>query len=454
MLELNKQYSFKIKDVGMNFEGVTRTEDGLTVFIPGTLKDEEVTAKIIKVNKNYALGDLKEISLASKRRVKPVCMYYYRCGGCEAMHTDYANTLEIKKEKVLNNIKKQGLDETLVKDIFGMDKPFNYRNKVQYPMVNRNGKNYVGMYEKGSHDLVNNKVCYIQDETTHNVARRLFELLDKENFMGYNEKTLKGDIRNIMVRRGIHTDEVMCVLVVANKKFAKDSRMDNVVKEIVKEYPNIKSFVLNINVKNTNVILSDENVCIYGNEYITDKIGEYTFKITADSFFQVNTLQAEVLYNLLKEEMKLEKDKTVLELYSGVGSIGIYLSDAVKDIYAVEIVESAVEAAKENARINNVTNVIHVLGDATKETLKLKEQGKFFDYIVVDPPRKGLDEQGIELILELEPTKIGYVSCNSATLARDLKLLSTKYDINEIKMVDMFPWTSHIECVCVLERRK
>ncbi len=454
MLELNKQYNFKIKDVGMNFEGVAKSDDGLTVFVPGTLKDEQVTAKIIKLNKNYALGDLKEIKEASKRRAKPVCEYYSRCGGCEAMHTDYKNTLEIKKEKVINNIKKQGLDETLVKDIYGMDKPYYYRNKVQYPMINRNGRNYVGMYEKGSHDLVNNKECYIQDETTHKVARRLFELLDKEKFVGYNEKTLTGDIRNIMVRRGIHTDEVMCVLVVTDKCLAKDSRMDKVVKEITKEYPNIKSFVLNINAKNTNVILSDENVCIYGDEYITDKIGEYTFKITADSFFQVNTLQAEVLYNLLKTEMELEKDKTVLELYSGVGSIGIYLSDAVKDIYAVEIVESAVEAAKENARINNVTNVIHVLGDATKETLKLKEEGKFFDYIVVDPPRKGLDEQGIELILELAPTKIGYVSCNTATLARDLKLLSTKYDIKEIKMVDMFPWTSHIECVCVLELKK
>ena len=244
------------------------------------------------------------------------------------------------------------------------------------------------------------------------------------------------------------------LLVVTDKCLAKDARMDKVVKEITKEYPNIKSFVLNINSKNTNVILSDENVCIYGDEYITDKIGNYTFKITADSFFQVNTLQAEVLYNLLKAEMELEKDKTVLELYSGVGSIGLYLSDAVKDIYAVEIVESAVHAAKENARINNVTNVIHVLGDATKETLKLKDEGKFFDYIVVDPPRKGLDEQGVELILELAPTKIGYVSCNSATLARDLKLLSQKYDIKEIKMVDMFPWTSHIECVCVLELKK
>ena len=321
-------------------------------------------------------------------------------------------------------------------------------------MINRNGRNYVGMYEKGSHDLVNNKECYIQDEITHKVARRLFELLDKEKFVGYNEKTLTGDIRNIMVRRGIHTNEVMCVLVVTDKCLAKDARMDKVVKEITKEYPNIKSFVLNINSKNTNVILSDENVCIYGDEYITDKIGNYTFKITADSFFQVNTLQAEVLYNLLKAEMELEKDKTVLELYSGVGSIGLYLSDAVKDIYAVEIVESAVHAAKENARINNVTNVIHVLGDATKETLKLKDEGKFFDYIVVDPPRKGLDEQGVELILELAPTKIGYVSCNSATLARDLKLLSQKYDIKNIKMVDMFPWTSHIECVCVLELKK
>ena len=454
MIELNKIYEFKIIDIGMNFEGIAKTDEGLTVFIPNSLKGETVKAKIIKINRSYALGELKEILIKSKNRCNAKCKYYDRCGGCEAMHMEYLATLDNKKEKVINNIVKQELDEELVTNIYGMDNPYYYRNKVQYPVRWKNNKNVIGMYEKGSHDIVNNETCFIQDKLTHEVARYTFDVITKNGLIGYDEKKLTGDIRNIMVRRGIHTGEIMLVLVVTRKKLKEDSRIKESIEEITTKYNDIISVVLNVNNNNTNVILSDENICIYGKEYITDKIGEYTFKITADSFFQVNTLQAEVLYNLLKKNMKLEKDKTILELYSGVGSIGIYLSDEVKDIYAVEIVKSAVEAAKKNAKINNVENVIHVLGDATRETLKLQKQGKFFDYIVVDPPRKGLDKQGIDLILKLAPTKIGYVSCNSATLARDLKLLSEKYDVESIELVDMFPWTSHVECCSVLKLKE
>lgn len=454
MIEINKIYEFKIIDLGMNFEGIAKTDEGLTVFIPNALKGEIVKAKIIKINKSYALGELKEIVKSAQYRCNVKCKYYDRCGGCEAMNMTYEATLENKKEKVINTIVKQGMDKKLVTNINGMDNPYYYRNKVQYPVRRKNNRNVIGMYEKGSHDIVNNEICYIQDKLTHEVARYSFDVITKNGVIGYDEKNLQGDIRNIMVRRGTHTGEIMLVFVVTNSKLADDKRIKDSVKEITNKYNDIVSVVLNINKNNTNVILSDENICIYGNEYITDKIGKYVFKITADSFFQVNTLQAEKLYELLKNNMKLEKEKTLLELYSGVGSIGIYLSDSVKDIYAVEIVKSAVDAAKENARINNVDNIIHVLGDATKETLKLQKQGKFFDYIVVDPPRKGLDEQGIDLILKLQPTKIGYVSCNSATLARDLKLLSEKYDIENIELVDMFPWTSHVECCSVLKLKE
>ena len=454
MLELNKEYEFKIIDLGMNFEGVAKTEDGLTVFIPEALNEEIVTAKIIKINKSYALGLLKEVVKKAEYRCKPKCKYYDKCGGCEAMHMTYEATLNSKKEKVVNNIVKQGLDKDLVINIYGMNEPFYYRNKVQYPVKRINNRNVLGMYEKGSHDIVNNEECYIQDRLTHKVARYAFSVISKRGLNGYDEKSLTGDIRNIMVRRGTNTGEIMLVFVVTSRNLKNDSRMIESINEITKNYNCVTSVVLNVNSENTNVILSSENICVYGKEYITDKIGRYEFKITADSFFQVNTLQAEKLYSLLKENMKLEKDKTLLELYSGVGSIGIYLSDAVKDIYAVEIVKSAVDAAKENAKLNNVENIIHVLGDATKETLKLQKSGKFFDYIVVDPPRKGLDTQGVELILKLAPTKIGYVSCNSATLARDLKLLSSKYTVENIELVDMFPWTSHVECVSVLKLKE
>lgn len=452
MLEKGKIYEFKITDVGMNFEGIAKTDEGLTVFIPNTLIDEVVKAKIVKINKSYALGEVTEIVVASIKRSNSSCEYYAMCGGCMARHTSYENTLDIKKKNVVNTLKKQDVDISKLECVYGMGNPYYYRNKVQYPVRQINGRTLMGMFEMSTHTIVENDYCLIQDALTHEVARRVFELVVENNLVGYDENTGTGDIRNVMVRRGTHTGEIMAVLVVNSMSLAKDKRVLNVMNKITKEYEDITSFVININDKKTNVILSDNNVCIFGKEYIIDYIGDYKFKITADSFFQVNTLQAEVLYNVLKERLKLDKDKTMLELYSGVGSIGVFLSDSVKDIYSVEIVESATKAAKENARINNVENIINVNGDATKETLKLVNEGKYFDYVVVDPPRKGLDLEGIELILKLKPKKIGYVSCNVATLARDLKLLCTDdYEVKTIDIIDMFPWTSHCEVISVLE---
>lgn len=455
MLEKGKIYKFKIIDVGINFEGIAKADDGLTVFIPGTLIGEIVNAKIIKVNKSYALGEVKEYITKSDVRCDEDCGAYSLCGGCSARHMDYDTTLDIKLTNSINTLKKQDVDVSNLGNIYGMGIPYSYRNKLQYPVRYVNGKTIMGMFAKSTHDIVQNKECLIQDKLTHDVAHSLFKLIKENGFIGYNEQNGQGDIRNIMVRRGTHTDEIMCVVVINNKKLVNDTRWQEIIKNIKEEHKQICSFVLNINEQNTNVILSNDNVCIYGTEYITDKIGEYAFKITADSFFQVNTIQAEVLYSILKEKLELKKDKNLLELYSGVGSIGIFLSDSVKDVYSVEIVESATEAAKENARINNITNIINVNGDATEETLRLVNGGKFFDYIVVDPPRKGLDLEGIELILKLKPNKIGYVSCNVATLARDLKLLCTdNYEIKSIDFVDMFPWTQHVECCSVLKLKE
>ena len=455
MLEKGKIYKFEITDVGINFEGIAKTPEGLTVFIPETLKGEIVEAKILKVNKSYALGEVRKHILQSTKRLERDCNSYSLCGGCTARHMDYDTTLYIKFQNVVNTLRKQNVDVSKLKHIYGMGNPYYYRNKVQYPVRLVNGKTVMGMFAKSTHNIVETPDCLIQDKVTHKVAQSMFLLATSYNFQGYDEQVGEGDIRNIMVRRGTHTDEVMCIFVINKQELATDKRFNNIVEKLVQEYPYISSVMLNINEENTNVILSNTNVCIYGKEYITDKIGEYTFKVTADSFFQVNTLQAEVLYNILKENLELDKSKNLLELYSGVGSIGVFLADSVKDIYSVEIVESATLAAKENAKINNITNIININGDATKETLKLKSKGKTFDYIVVDPPRKGLDLEGIELILKLKPEKIGYVSCNPATLARDLNLLCLDgYEIKSIDLVDMFPWTSHVECCSVLKLKE
>lgn len=451
MLKVGNIYKFEIIDIGMNFEGIAKDDEGLTVFIPDVLKGEVVEAKIKKVNKSFAVAECTKIIQASNKRCEVDCTTHSKCGGCAARHTDYDTTLDVKYNNAVNTLKKQGIEEK-IDTIYGMGNPYYYRNKVQYPVREVNGKTRMGMFHKASHNLVEVKECLIQDKITNMVAQTMFESVLKNNLIGYNENLGTGDIRNIMVRRGIHTGEVMCVLVVNYENLKQDKRILNVVKEVTMKFNEITSFVINVNDKKTNVILSNNNnVCLYGNEYITDKIGDYIFKITADSFFQVNTIQAEVLYNVLKENMNLEKDKTLLELYSGVGSIGVFLADSVKDIYSVEIVKSAVLAAKENARLNGITNIINVEGDATKETLELVKKGRTFDYLVVDPPRKGLDLEGIELILKLKPKKLGYVSCNVSTLARDLNLLKQGgYEIQNINLVDMFPWTTHVECVTTM----
>ena len=328
MLKVNDICEFKIIDTGINFEGISKTEDGLTVFIPDALKGEVVTAKIIKVNKSYALGNLLDIKQASGHRCKEDCEYYNICGGCSSRHTDYENTLEIKKANVINTLKKQDISDSFVKDIYGMGNPYYYRNKVQYPVRKYKGETIMGMFAKATHDIVQNRYCLIQDKIIDEVAKDLFDLVIKYHLEGYDESKGTGEVRNIMVRRGTHTGEIMCVLVLNNEKILQDERLDNIIKQITCKYHEIVSFVVNINTKITNVILTNSNMCVYGREYILDIIGDYIFKITADSFFQVNTIQAEVLYNVLKEKLELNKDKTLLELYSGVGSIGIFLSDS------------------------------------------------------------------------------------------------------------------------------
>ena len=449
-MEKNEIYELDIIDNGINFEGIAKDSEGKTIFISNALKGEKVQAKILKVNKSYSFGKIERILGKSPDRVDAECEYFPKCGGCDALHTTYENTLNIKKTNATNTLQKQGIDILKVKEIYGMGNPYYYRNKVQYPVRSVNGKTVMGMFAKRTHSIIENKYCLIQDKITHEVAREIFSLILKYDIKGYDEEKNIGEVRNVIVRRGTHTGQVMCVLVVTSEKLKENKRILNIVQDITEKYSCIESFILNVNKDNTNAILTDKNICVYGKEYIIDVLGEHNFKITADSFFQVNTIQAELLYNLLKQGLKLNKDKSLLELYSGVGSIGMFLADSVKNVYAVEIVESAVSAAVENAKINGIDNVVNVVGDATKETLKLLNSGTSFDYLVVDPPRKGLDLEGIELILKLKPKKMGYVSCNVATLARDLKLLSVEYDVQSIEFVDMFPWTSHIECVAVL----
>lgn len=452
-MEKNKIYDFEIIDNGCDFEGIARV-DNKVVFIPETINGEKVQAKVIKVNKSFCVAKLEYINKKSENRQDNFCEVANKCGGCTAQHIKYEYQLELKEKNVENVMKKMNLEYKEVENITGMGNPYYYRNKVQYPVrLNSNNEAKIGFYSKRSHNIIENHCCYIQNRVIDLLAKEIFEKLVEQGFTAYNEEKLQGDIKNIIIRRGYHTKEIMIILVVNRKDLFSNKSLENVLQKIVDSNENIKSVVLNLNAENTNKIQGDEEKLLIGEKYITDEIGKHKFHISSKSFFQVNTIQTELLYHILLEKLDLKGNEILFDLYSGVGSIGIFLSDSAKQVYGIEIEEQAVEMANLNIQINNVTNAEYIAGSVEDKIVEFKNRKIQPDVIVIDPPRKGLDEKTIEYILEFNPKKIGYVSCNPATLARDLKLLELKYNIESISPVDMFPHTSHVECVVVLKCR-
>lgn len=451
-MKKNDILTVDIIDNGVNFEGIAK-HDGIVIFVPDAIVGENIDIKIIKITSSYAIGKIEKINKKSEYREEdPICLKYKNCGGCNTQHIKYNYTLYIKTKLVKDTLKKQGIEYNKLNNTIGMGFPYYYRNKVQYPVRNINGENKIGFYAKRTHDIVENKCCHIQDRVIDMLANVVFEKLMNYGFTGYNENDFSGDIRHIMIRRGYHTSEVMIVIIVNKKELLKDNRFAKFVNELDKKY--IKGIFLNLNESKTNEILGDETVCIYGDTYITDTICRYTYYISPKSFFQVNTVQTEMLYNILKEELKLNRNDILFDLYSGVGSIGIFLSENVKQVYGIEIEKEAVVMANKNIIKNKVTNCEYLQGAVEDKVEEFKKRNIHPTVIVVDPPRKGLDEKSIQYILNFNPNKIGYVSCNPATLARDLKLLSEKYNVESVTPVDMFPHTHHVECVVVLNRKK
>ncbi|MBQ9012050.1 MAG: 23S rRNA (uracil(1939)-C(5))-methyltransferase RlmD [Bacilli bacterium] len=450
MIKKNDILDLEIIDNGSAFEGIAK-HDGMVIFVPGAVITEKVRAKIIKVTSSYAIARVEEILVKSEYREEPFCEVFKYCGGCMAQNVNYDMQLLIKKNMVKTLLDKQKLEYDKLNNTVGQGMPYYYRNKVQYPVRLKDSKTIIGFYRKNSHDIVENKCCYIQNRVIDILAKNVVDELTKEGFKGYSDDTKSGDIRHILIRRGYHTSEVMIVIVVNNEKILSDYRIRNVVHRLVEKNDNIKNIFLNLNTSNTNEILGEKLKQVYGMEkYISDYIGDYKFFISPKSFFQVNTIQAEVLYNTLKKGLNLKKEEILFDLYSGVGSIGIFLSQYVKKVYGIEIEKTAVEMANLNLKENNVINAEYIAGSVEDKIVEFKNKNIKPDVIVVDPPRKGLDEKSIEYILEFNPTKIGYVSCNPATMARDLKMLSYKYDILSITPVDMFPHTSSVECVAIL----
>lgn len=449
----NESYELEIIDNGTSFEGIAKV-DSKVVFVPEAISGEKVLAKIIKVNKDYSIGKIEKVISESKYREEPICGVFKKCGGCSAQHINYDMQLILKNKLVANVLKKQNLDTSILKSTIGMGMPYYYRNKAQYPVGVQNGKNVMGFYAKRTHEIIQNDCCFIQNRVIDILSKEVFELLKKNSFKGYDEKTLKGDIRHILIRRGLHTGDIMVVIIVNKKSLLNDARFNNVVNELIKNNKNIKSIFLNLNDKNTNEILGEQEKKLYGEDYILDCIGNFKYHISPKSFFQVNTIQAEVLYETLKNSLNLSGDEILFDLYSGVGSIGIFLSDKVSKVYGIEIEKQAVKMANLNLKLNSVDNAEYIAGSVEDKIVEFERRNIKPDVIVVDPPRRGLDEKSIKYILGFNAKKIGYVSCNPATLARDLKLLSDKYNINEVIPVDLFPNSHHVECVSCMVLKK
>lgn len=440
----NDELIVDVIDYGANGEGIAKI-NGYTIFVMGALKGEKCKIHILKVLKTHAFAKVIQIIEKSSKRVEPDCSTFNKCGGCDLRHITYSETLKIKQEKVQNLVNKMLKNKVKVNETVGMENPTFYRNKAIYP-VTQDKK--VGIFAKRSHNIIPINECKIQTKISQEISKYI---LDNWEDSIYDEETGKGLLRNIMVREGFKTNEIMLVLVQNGEKNVFETNSKLKIENVIKEFPKIKTIVINVNTEKTNVVLSRKNIIVYGDGTIIDRLGDYEFKISPNSFYQVNPVQTEKLYNLAIEGAKLKKDDILCDLYCGIGTIGIFASKYVKKVYGVEIVEEAIKDAKQNAEINNVDNIEFIQGDVEVAFNKMLDNGVKPSVVIVDPPRKGLDSKTVQNLCDLKLDRLVYVSCNPATLMRDLQVLEDVYKIDSITPVDNFCYSSHIECVAVLE---
>ena len=453
-MKKNDLLQIKIEAMGNAGEGIGKI-DGYPLFVKDALPGDLAEVRVTKVKKTYAFARLERVLEASPDRTEPRCPLHRRCGGCQIQALSYEKQLEYKEQKVREDlIRIGGFADPPVFPVLGMDEPYHYRNKAQFPFGrNREGRIVTGFYAGRTHTIVPGTDCAIGVPENKQILELILDFIEKYGIAPYDETTGKGLLRHALIRKGFATGELMVCLVINGRSFPHVEELADRLFEI----PGMTSFSLNVNQKNTNVILGEEVIPVRGQTYITDRIGGVSYQISPLSFYQVNPVQTEKLYRTALEYAGLTGGETVWELYCGIGTISLFLARGAGQVYGVEVVPQAVEDARRNADLNGITNVVFYLGKA-EEVLpeKYEKDGIRADVIVVDPPRKGCDSACLETMLRMEPERIVYVSCDPATLARDLKILCAdgRYELSKVQPVDMFPHTAGIENVAQLFRRK
>lgn len=456
-LEKNRDYVVTIEDMGNDGEGIGHI-DGMTVFVKDAVVGDVAEVKIVKVKKTIAYGRLMKLVEPSPYRVEPVCHKAKRCGGCTMQQVCYEKQLDYKWNKVKNCLQRIGgienVSDIMEKPAYGMDIPYHYRNKAQFPVGrDKAGNVVIGFYAGRSHEIIDTDTCAIGAPVNDEIVAAIRRFIEDNNISTYEEETGRGLVRHILIRVGFSTGEIMVCLVTNGNKLP---HAEQLISELTK-ISGMTSICLNVNMENTNRILGEQCITLWGQSYISDYIGDIMYRISPLSFYQVNPSQTKVLYNKALEYADLTGDETVWDMYCGIGTISLFLAKKAKKVFGVEIVPQAIDDARTNAKINGITNAEFYVGKAETVVPELYRQGEesaHADVVVVDPPRKGCDAVLLDTLVRMAPKRIVYVSCDPATLARDVKLLgSNGYKPLKVAVVDQFCNSSHVESVVLITRK-
>jgi 23S rRNA (uracil1939-C5)-methyltransferase len=449
-VRLEEDHELIITGYSHQGEGIGRANN-FTVFVPGTILDEKVKVKIIEVKKNFARGQVEKVILASPHRIKPLCPVYHLCGGCQLQHIVYEKQLEVKREIVENALNRIGNQNIKALSTIGMKDPWRYRNKGYFQLNQEKGMVRLGFYKADSYDFVPASGCVLFSLQMNRLVSHLEDQLSLQKIVVYDNKTGEGNLRNILIRESKSTAEIMLVFITKEDSLVFDQ---NILNDLVRTFPQVVSIYQNMNRSPKAILTGKDFRLLKGKPDLEEAIGTFRFKISPRSFFQVNAAQAERLNEKVLEYANLKGEETVIDSYCGTATISIYVAKQAKKVYGIEVEKSAVRDAKINCELNGISNLKLFTGKAEEWLYKWRKSGEEVHLMIVDPPRRGCSVKVLKGILKIEPKKIIYISCHPATLARDLKYLTKdgNYKLKKVLPIDMFPQTSHIECIASLER--